>query len=507
MKVFAAVMMFTAAAGADALAGEWTRVERGSFTCVAVAQAGGTVFAGTAAGDIAVSNDGGRSWEHNRCTGGYAARVRAICQDENSRITFAAADSGIFRSDDGGRKWERVFKAGTGRECLDIAATPEGIYAATNAGIMLSRDGRSWKRDPAIPKAESVEYSRAGSRIFSVVQGVVYGKQLPSGAWEKVHGSGGHADDLEENAAPEVDEPGRTLQGRLAADKAGSIAVALGNRVLRSGDYGRMWEDISPGAAAGGVTALLSLPQGVLAGSPGGLYLFRGGSWEDFSDGISGSRVNGLSRGSTGIFAAADDGIYMAPVQSVCSAARASFPLERYLAGDPAVGDVQRAAVEYADAGPGKITRWRRLAQKRAWLPRLSVGLERETNDLWHWESGSTARTEDDSLRKGKDTLGWDVSLSWELGDLVWNGDQTDIDARSRLNSELRAEVIAEITRLYYERVRLKMEIDRLALEDRKKRAEKQVKLEETTALLDALTGGEFGAFGRFSEAKKTCKR
>jgi hypothetical protein len=50
-----------------------------------------------------------------------------------------------------------------------------------------------------------------------------------------------------------------------------------------------------------------------------------------------------------------------------------------------------------------------------------------------HWETGSTTKNDDDVLRKGRDSLDWNVSLSWDLGELIWNGDQTSIDVRSKL--------------------------------------------------------------------------
>lgn len=78
----------------------------------------------------------------------------------------------------------------------------------------------------------------------------------------------------------------------------------------------------------------------------------------------------------------------------------------------------------------------------------------------WRWESGSTTKSEDDMLRKGRDNIDWGVTLSWNLGELIWNDDQTSIDVRSRLMVELRDDILDEITKLYFERLRVKMELD-----------------------------------------------
>jgi hypothetical protein len=62
----------------------------------------------------------------------------------------------------------------------------------------------------------------------------------------------------------------------------------------------------------------------------------------------------------------------------------------------------------------------------------------------------------------------------------------------SWLVAELRDNILDEVTRLYFERIRLKMELDNLTIEDRKKRLEKELRLKELVASLDALTDGYF---------------
>jgi len=62
----------------------------------------------------------------------------------------------------------------------------------------------------------------------------------------------------------------------------------------------------------------------------------------------------------------------------------------------------------------------------------------------------------------------------------------------SPIKVELREDILDEVNKLYFERIRLKIEIDRLSIEDRVKRLEKELRLEELTASLDALTGGYY---------------
>lgn len=165
--------------------------------------------------------------------------------------------------------------------------------------------------------------------------------------------------------------------------------------------------------------------------------------------------------------------------------------LESYSEREPEIKDVQRAAIDYAELEPEKIAKWRRQAANRAWLPKLTVGADNNTSDLWHWETGSTTKT-DDILRKGKGCVEWDITVSWDLGDLIWNDAQSSIDIRSNITVQMRRSILEEVTKLYYERLRTKMEVEELSIEERRKRLDKELKIKELTASIDALTGGFF---------------
>jgi len=68
---------------------------------------------------------------------------------------------------------------------------------------------------------------------------------------------------------------------------------------------------------------------------------------------------------------------------------------------------------------------------------------------------------------------------------------------------ELRNDILDEVNKLYFERLRVKSELDNLPIEDRKERLDKELKLEELTASLDALTGGYYSEQSRLIMSKK----
>ena len=159
--------------------------------------------------------------------------------------------------------------------------------------------------------------------------------------------------------------------------------------------------------------------------------------------------------------------------------------------GEPNISDVQEAAIRYAEVHPGKIKEWRDSARKKALLPNVSVGLDRYVTDYWHWDAGANP----DVLQKGKDTVSWDVTMTWDMGELIWNNDQTSIDTRSKLMVELRDDIMNEVTRTYFERRRIQIELLISPPQDLKLGLEKELRLQELTADIDALTGGYFSKY------------
>ena len=71
-----------------------------------------------------------------------------------------------------------------------------------------------------------------------------------------------------------------------------------------------------------------------------------------------------------------------------------------------------------------------------------------------------------------------------------WNEDQTQIDVRSKLMVQLRDDVLDEVTHLYFERRKLQIELMQNPPKDVNQLIEKELRLQELTADIDAMTGG-----------------
>ena len=154
---------------------------------------------------------------------------------------------------------------------------------------------------------------------------------------------------------------------------------------------------------------------------------------------------------------------------------------------EPAFQELQRAAMKFAEVGPEKITAWRREARMRALLPKVSLGYDTDKSNNAEIYTSATK----EYVFVGPDNLssGWDMSVSWELGDLIWSDDQTNIDVRSRLMVQLRNDILDELRRAYYERKRVQFELMTEPPKEIKARFDKELRLKELTSHIDDLTG------------------
>lgn len=151
---------------------------------------------------------------------------------------------------------------------------------------------------------------------------------------------------------------------------------------------------------------------------------------------------------------------------------------------EPSIHTVHKKVIGYADVGNGKIHRWQAGSRLAALLPTFSFG-----KDLSHSTSLSTSSGK---FFEGPEdyTRGWDADVSWDLGDFIWSSAQTSIDSRQKLMVELRQDLLAEATRLYFERRRLQESLYLNSALDDPSRREIEIHIEELTALLDGMTGG-----------------
>jgi len=155
--------------------------------------------------------------------------------------------------------------------------------------------------------------------------------------------------------------------------------------------------------------------------------------------------------------------------------------------GEPPIEAVQEAAVRYIDCAPAAIRALGRDARAFGALPDVqlegSVDKDRQT-DLDAF----------DQVEGLSDDAGWELSveLQWDLADLVTSYERIRTLSEQQRRMELRQRVLEDVTRCYYDRLRAVAELEMTPDLEPLEREQLRIRIDELTAHLDAMTGGEY---------------
>ncbi|MEW6100719.1 MAG: YCF48-related protein [Candidatus Omnitrophota bacterium] len=480
---------------------QWEDLSAGNnnFTAVLVDRINPqTIYAASERG-ILKSQDAGLNWDNIFLAGGRDSRVNMLSfGEDNGESIYAGTAEGLFHSRDAGRSWKRIFRGKNEpeRDCTALAILPGKICLGTKNGLFTSTDkGRSWqKAQGEIGKASILGIAVNIPDYFYIasVEGVFRSKDAGL-SWEKIfiaHATENGSEAEEETEDADEEERFSGIRYVVAAGQGLYLATTEG--VYSSEDRGESWEKLPEyGLLKQEVDFLFACDDSRLyAVNDSGIFRYENERWHELSLRLVAGEVNRIGIDREGnLYAACGKGLFRAKTTDGLCADKI-HGAESVSRKTPGIKEVQEAAIKYAEVEPGKIKEWRKKAKMKAILPKLTIGIDRsESTNYEIYTSATTHYVYEGPYDKSD---GWDVTLSWELGDLIWNDDQTSIDVRSRLMVELRDDILDEVTKLFFERRRVEMELDSLTIEERKKRTEKELRLEELTAYLDGLTGNYF---------------
>ncbi|MDD4953746.1 MAG: hypothetical protein PHG40_02430 [Candidatus Omnitrophica bacterium] len=458
-------------------------------------------------GGVFKTQDAGKNWRSILSARGINKSIYQLLSVPPEKDSlYAATGAGLFYSPDSGKNWKKIFKGKDylENECVAVAVLPPVIYLGTKGGFFISKDsGRLWHGlEGELGKSGvlAIAYNfKDPEYIYIACASGVFRINSSTGCSDKIFAAlvdDGESDEItDEDADTQAQD---SIIRHIAVDPNNSrhLYLATLKGIYESYNAGGSWSMLSDyGLLNRQVEFLLvSGDSDLYAVNESGIFIYKQNYWHELSLDFVSARVESLALDRAGnLYAACDKGLFRAKISQIINDKRAEIMAEHY-EDDPGISGVQAAAIKYAEVEPEKVLRWRKQAAKKALLPQVSVGVDRNTTDLWHWEGGSTTKSDDDTLRRGRDNLDWDVTLSWDLSELIWNSDQISIDTRSRLVVQLRDDILDEVTKTYFERLRVKMEMNNLSIEDRQKRLDKELKLRELTAMLDGLTGGYFSS-------------
>lgn len=433
------------------------------------------------------------------------------CIAGRGRTLLVGTRRGLYRSEDNGKVWKNVFKTIIPEKSsvLSISlskADPDVVAIGTERGVFISKDGASsWEDISGTLKNSSVKRVLLGDgAIYAGGEGGLYTARDLAGGWERIYVNLRTSEEtLPENddeAGDIYEEPEEGVS--CIAVKGSTLYAGVGKNLFYSSDSGRSWSAMNGGGLSGRVNDIAA-PSGsemIYCATTKGVFEYepKKDRWAELYKGMDRVlNINSITLDSgkgNSLWASTDKGLYK--LESGRYAGDQYIDVERNLKNlsiifdnEPPFVELQKAAIRHADVDPEKIRRWHRESRLKALAPKVSFGADRNTTDLWHWEGGSTVKENDDVLRPGRDSVDWDASVTWDIGNLIWSDDQTNIDVRSRLTTQLRNDILDDLRRVYFERKRLQFDLMVNSPKDLKSRFDKEIRIQELTQAIDDLTG------------------
>ncbi|MDP3729976.1 MAG: hypothetical protein Q8R14_00420 [Candidatus Omnitrophota bacterium] len=435
------------------------------------------------------------------------------CIAGRAKTIFIGTKHGLFRSEDYGASWKKVFKTilADRNNITYIELSKHNrfkVLIGTERGIFLSEDlGNKWQEISGGLKDTPVRCLALNKELmYAGTESGLYVMRPDSDGWQRAFvRSAGEKSEAEEPGEYAYEESEKDMSIRCIAINDSRVYVAYDKDILYSDDGAKSWNSFSNDGLKGSVNYILISPKNktMHCATAKGVFEFSDekARWLELYRGMTKSLiVNRL------IFAGEDEKVLLAVTdKGLYSFEGGDYMIDKYpdiersvktlkiiLDGEPTFKELRDAAIKYAEVSPEKIKKWRAESKVSALLPKVSFGADRNTTDLWHWESGSSTKTGDDVLVPGQDSVDWGATVSWELGNIIWNDDQTNIDVRSRLMVQLRNDILDDLRRTYYERKRLQFELMSGPPKDMNTKFEKELRLQELTQAIDDLTGNYF---------------
>ncbi len=458
------------------------------------------IFAGTSKG-VYRSTDRGKNYFPVLLVHGSGQRVNAIyASPHDPGYVYAATDSGLYVATNLGYDWQKIYETSDSleRQCLGVVEDGKRIYLATMGGVFYKDlNSSQWQKEAGVLGSQPVNfiveddafhYFSSNNEVFRMGRA---DKTINKVFSQLSHQTNGEGETFEDGAVEAI-RFNKQIVFMFVNENKTRLYLVTAKGIFFSRDHGESWETIqSDGLALAQATSLSESKNGeIVVGSREGIFRLENGVWRAEYQGMETNEINFLIHDTdSNLLAATNRGVFNLKSQSAAGDVKSAVALPKInFSNEPSIRDVQRMAIHYAEADSEKILNWRRAAQNKAWFPTLSVGLDRDATEIYHWDTGASP----DALLKGRDFMSWDVSLSWDLSELVWSTDQTSIDSRSKLMVELREDILDQVTRLYFERRRAQIELSTIDQLPELERINRELRIEELTALIDGFTGGQF---------------
>jgi photosystem II stability/assembly factor-like uncharacterized protein len=391
------------------------------------------------AGDLFRSNDGGTTWEPTPAMHGKSIRAMAIAASD-SKMLFAGALDGVFRSTDGGKNWQRISSSNQEIHNIESIAVdpknPNVVYAGTwhlawktddggaswhhiNKGMIEDSDVFSIIVDSTNPSVvfasacSGIYKSQSAGDSFQKIQGIPFSarrtrvlKQDPSNAaivyagtteglwkttdtgktWTRVSNPDVVVNDV-------MVDPRNSQRVLLATDRAGVLASDDGAHSFLTSNHGYTHRYVTS------ILADMKDPNTLFVGvvndrELGGVFVSHDGGqhWLQKSKGLDGRDVFTLKQTSNGelvtgtnrgMFILAHNASEWSPINNVINRTASSRAKKGSKAAKVEIRSILTARVNEIEITP------------TAWLAATSAGLFASSNQGKSWSGGPVMGKQD----------------------------------------------------------------------------------------------------------------
>lgn len=435
-----------------------------------------------------------------------------------------------WKSTDGGENWARlpILPESEGSELNSISVhpqDPEIIFLGTSRGLHWSLDGGlHWIRQQGVLGHEKIRlvlhHPLQESEVFAATEEELYRSRDAGNSFARSH----HFRFLRENFADdplEIQEEGLDPKGitppasplvKISPTRPREVYVATSHEILKSEDGGDFWKNVpTNGLGRERIMDIEISGQGdtVYVATESGIHCLAGKArqWTPMSEGRLGTPVHSLEWGESHwgqtLYATSTDEVFewrllegasreLPVIQNPPLEPERVLAFQKVLANEPSIAEMQQVAIRYAHLSQGKIRRWHWASRVKSLIPDLALSKDISTANSIDIDRGATNAP--DVYISGPDTqrFSQELRLDWKLGELIWGDDQTAIDSRNKILVEFRNDLLGDLTRLYYERRRLLMELYLGPPLAKKEYLDLLLRIDELTAYLDGYTDGYY---------------
>jgi len=452
--------------------------------------------------ELFFSDDSGRSWKQVLSRAGLDSRINTIkfgFDSENE--VYLVTQDGLYKSSDSGDNWLKVFSGATDleKDCLDLELSDKLIFLGTKQGLFRSTDNaETWQKisgqfTDSIVSRIVIDF--ISQEIYLACEDGIFSSKDKGNSWERIFViySFENPDEDFQDYDLEITQVNIPIKTMYFSSIKKELYIVTSKAIFSTIDKGKTWQRITASGLPNlNIKSFLEIDNRFICISESGVYELGKFSWSKVRFDNLGipSKFNdlALAEADNYIWLATDNGIYKIPIGKDIIIGKEDFNIEPssfkmdnkgLFENEPSIIDVQKAAIEYAEANIDKIKDWRRQSRLKALMPTFSIGYDK---NVYGSSSGAVA----------VGPRGWDFDLGWDLSEIIWSNDQTSIDSRSRLTVQLRQDVLDQVNYFYFERKKLLYDLNYNPPKDPQDLFLKELELEKITANLDALTNNYF---------------